>query len=57
MEDLQRDTTAQIRAAVENFFERNKIKHEPFDERNVANAISGVAVYPKCSIARGQAIW
>lgn len=38
----KRDTLAQVRAAVENFFERDEIKHEPFDERNVASAIFGV---------------
>ena len=42
MEDLQRDTTAQIRAAVENFFERDKIKHRPFDEHDVASAVYSV---------------
>ena len=42
MEDLKRDTTAQIRAAVENFFERDKIKHRPFDEHDVASAAYSV---------------
>ena len=38
----KRDTLAEIREAVENYFERDEIKHEPFDERNVAQAIFGV---------------
>lgn len=39
MTDLnKRDTTAEIRAAVENFFERDKIKFAPFDENDVASA-------------------
>ncbi|MBR0260751.1 MAG: hypothetical protein IJQ85_03045 [Selenomonadaceae bacterium] len=43
MENLEeRDTTAEIRAAVENFFERDEVKHEPFNERNVASAIYSV---------------
>ena len=33
-----RDTTAEIIAAVENFFARDKVKYRPFDERNVAKA-------------------
>lgn len=32
------DTTAQIRAAVENFFARDKVKYQPFNERDVAKA-------------------
>ena len=43
MADLnERDTIAEIRAAVENFFEKEKIKHTPFDEHNVAQAIYSV---------------
>lgn len=39
MSELEkRDTTAEIRAAVENFFERDGLKHTPFNERNVASA-------------------
>jgi len=39
MADLdKRDTTGMIRAAVENFFERDGIKHDSFNERNVAKA-------------------
>ena len=37
-----RDTLAEVRAAVENFFERDEVKHEPFDDRNIASAIYGV---------------
>ena len=32
------DTTMEIRLAVENYFETDEIKHEPFDEHNVAHA-------------------
>ena len=39
MADLKkRDTTREICLAVERFFERDGVKHEPFDERNVASA-------------------
>ncbi|MBQ3451429.1 MAG: YbjN domain-containing protein [Selenomonadaceae bacterium] len=38
----ERDTLAEVRAAVENFFERDEIKHTPFDERNIASAIYSV---------------
>lgn len=38
----KRDTTATIREAVENFFEVDSVKHEPFDEHNVASAIYSV---------------
>lgn len=39
MTDLdKRDRTQEIIAAVENFFERDKVKHDPFNERNVARA-------------------
>ncbi len=37
-----RDTLQEVRAAVEKFFERDSLKHEPFDERNVARAIYSV---------------
>lgn len=33
-----RDTTAEVIAAVENFFTRDNVKYRPFDERNVAKA-------------------
>ena len=32
------DTTAQVRAAVENFFARDNVNYQPFNERNVAKA-------------------
>ena len=32
------DTTAKIRAAVEDFFARDNVKYHPFDEHNVAKA-------------------
>lgn len=39
MTDMEkRDTLGEIRAAVENFFEVDGLKHEPFDERNVARS-------------------
>ncbi|MBQ7454730.1 MAG: hypothetical protein IJS69_06760 [Selenomonadaceae bacterium] len=37
-----RDTTKEIREAVEKFFERDEVKFEPFNERNVASAIYSV---------------
>lgn len=40
----ERDTLSEIRAAVENFFARDEVKHEPFDERNVARATYSVDV-------------
>ena len=36
------DNTVAIREAVENFFIRDNVKHEPFDKRNVASAIYSV---------------
>lgn len=43
MEDSkERDTLQEVRAAVENFFKRDKVKHSPFNERNVASAIYSV---------------
>ena len=43
MEDTKgRDTLQEIKAAVENFFKRDDIKHKPFDERNIASAIYSV---------------
>ena len=33
-----RDTTAEVIAAVENFFARDKVRYRSFDERNVAKA-------------------
>lgn len=44
MADLQkgRDTLKEIREAVENFFERDKVKHSDFDENNVAQAIYNI---------------
>ena len=41
-DSIERDTTSEIRAAVENFFEQDKIKFTPFDENNVASAIYNV---------------
>ena len=41
-DSIERDTTSEIRAAVENFFEQDKVKYTPFDERNVASAIYNV---------------
>ena len=40
MADLgkERDTTAEIRAAVENFFRDYDLKYEPFDENDVAKS-------------------
>ena len=38
----KRDTTQEIIAAVEDFFERDGVKFQPFDERNVARAIYSV---------------
>lgn len=44
MADLikDRDTTQDVRAAVESFFERDGVKHDDFNERNVAKAIYSV---------------
>ena len=43
MEDTRgRDTLQEVKAAVENFFKRDKVKHEPFNERDVASAIYSV---------------
>ena len=42
MANFERDTKAEIRAAVEKFFERDNIKYNPFNERNIARAIYGV---------------
>ena len=36
--EKKRDTTAEVIAAVENFFTRDNVKYRPFDERNVAKA-------------------
>ncbi len=39
MEDSrERDALQEVREAVENFFNRDGLKHEPFNERNVASA-------------------
>ena len=38
----QHDTLSEVRAAVENYFERDNLKHEPFNERNVARAVYGI---------------
>ena len=38
----KRDTLPEVRAAVENYFERDKLKYEPFNERNVARAVYGI---------------
>lgn len=37
-----RNTVKEIREAVEKFFEIDGVKHEPFDENNVAHAVYGV---------------
>ena len=42
--EKERDTTKEIRQAVENFFERDKVRYEPFNERNVASAIYSIDV-------------
>ena len=43
MPDLdKRDTAAEIRAAVENYFKQEKAKYDPFDKRGVAHATYGV---------------
>ncbi|MBQ3444628.1 MAG: hypothetical protein IJG33_15455 [Selenomonadaceae bacterium] len=43
MEDTRgRDTLQEVKAAVENFFKRDRVKHEPFNERDVASAIYSV---------------
>ena len=39
---MKRDTTGEIRAAVEDFFRRDDVKHIPFDDHNVAVAIYSV---------------
>ena len=45
MANMDRNEHVQaIRAAVEDFFERDNVKHEPFNERNVASAIYSVDV-------------
>ena len=36
------DTTAQIRAAVENFFLRDNVKYQPFNEHDVAKAVYSI---------------
>ena len=35
----KRDTTQDVREAVENFFKTDGVKHQPFNERDVASAI------------------
>lgn len=43
MDDLkERDTLQEVRAAVEDFFKRDDVKHNPFNERNVASAVYSV---------------
>ena len=42
MADLKLNTKVEIRAAVEDFFERDGIKYTPFDAENVARAIYSV---------------
>ena len=39
---MKRDTTGEIRAAVEDFFKREDVKHIPFDDHNVAVAVYSV---------------
>lgn len=41
---IERDTAAEIRKAVENYFEAEGAKYTPFDERGVAHATYGVDV-------------
>lgn len=38
----EQDAIMEIREAVEHFFEVDKIKHDPFDEHNIAHASFGV---------------
>lgn len=40
--ETTRDTTQEVRAAVENFFETDNAKYSPFNERNVARAGYGI---------------
>ena len=40
--EKKRDMTAEVIAAVENFFTRDNVKYRPFDERNVAKATYSV---------------
>ncbi len=40
--EAERDTTQEVRAAVESFFERDNAKYSPFNERNVARAGYGI---------------
>ena len=40
--DKDRDTLKEIQEAVENFFDRDDVKHEAFNEHNVASAIYSV---------------
>ena len=39
----ERDTLQEVRAAVENFFKRDSVKHEPFNDRNVASAVYSIS--------------
>ena len=41
-DSIERDTAAEIRKAVENYFETENAKYTPFDERGVAHATYGV---------------
>ena len=40
--EMEQERIMEIREAVENFFDKDSIKHRSFDERNVASAIFGV---------------
>ncbi len=43
-DERQNNNLQAVREAVENFFEKDKLKHKPFDERNVASAIYSLDV-------------
>ena len=43
-DSIERDTAAEIRAAVKNYFETEGAKYTPFDERGVAHATYAVDV-------------
>lgn len=43
-DSIERDTAAEIRKAAENYFETERAKYTPFDERGVAHATYAVKV-------------
>ena len=43
-DSVERDTAAEVREAVENYFKAEGAKYKPFDERGVAHATYGVDV-------------